>query len=337
MNTIPLPTITLMSAHDTTATYSIEPLAPGYGWTVGSVLQHTLRRSLSGPAITALRISGWSPGSEQLPGVKETVSELVLNCKQVRVQQDEVKPHQFTLYLEAAGKHIITAHDIVVPYGLEIVTPNVYLATLTHEQASLSMELLGETGKGYVPADARAESLPPGAIPIDAIYTPVRRVTYAIEAARVGSLVNYQKVVLTITTDGTISPEAALRRSAAILVQHYSLFAAFDRQIVQLQSASPDAVAIRPDIDALPLEQIGLPLRTYNSLKRSGLSRVGQVLCMSEEDLRGIRNFGEQAFQHLVERIVALNLLPAPNDLRVLPETDDHTDQERRSEGVQQT
>lgn len=309
MQELTLPTVRMIEAHGNTAVYAIESLEHGYGWTLGSVLQRALSSALPGLAITGIRIADWLPECKQLPGIKESVSELMLNWKQVRVRGQTGENHAFWLYLEAAGKQVITARDITTPDGVEIVTPDVHLATLTDEDALLSIEVLVESGAGYVPADQRAKPAP-GMIAVDAIYTPIRHVSYKVEPMRVGALLSFERLVLTISTDGTIAPDDALRLCATFLQRQYTLLATFDTRLSPAPPVPSDAVPIPPQIDTLPLEALGLPLRTYNSLKRRAITRIGQVLAMTEEELRGIRNFGEQALQHVYERVVALNLLP---------------------------
>lgn len=333
MHELILPAITLVSTHGHTATYTIEPLTPGYGWTLGSTLHRALLSSLPGLAITGLRITGWSPKCERLPGMKETVSEFVLNCKQVRLRSEDREPHTCSLYLEVAGKRVVTARALAVPAGVAITTPDVHLAILTSEDANLSVEMVVKTGRGYMPVEAQEEPSS-GTIPVDAIYSPVRTVNYTIEKTRVGPMVNYEKIELEITTDGTLTPDDALRSSATFLLRHYKLFATFDAERTPTKLEPPGAVPIPPWIDGMLLEEIGLPLRTYNSLKRHAITRVGQVLAMTEEELRGIRNFGEQALQSLEERVVALNLLPNRHESSDRSDGDSCRETEPSGEGL---
>jgi DNA-directed RNA polymerase subunit alpha len=293
------------------ASYDIEPLEVGYGMTLGSSLKRALL-SLVGAAVTSLRIEDVQRGSEDIPHVQEAVSEIVLNVKQLRLRCFSDQP--VSMRLEARGKCEITAADIVAPSTIEIINPELHIATLDHTHAYLEMELTAEIGRGYVPARV-LEDLPMGAITIDAIYAPVLRVNYSVEHTRVDQKVNFDKIVLDIMTDGTITPDEALRQSADILVRYFIVLANKHIQGQAEEQTPLSSLPIPQKIYDTSLAELDLSIRAYNSLKRSNITKVGQVLSMGDGDLLGIRNFGERSLQELCTRLLAHNYLPiAPAD-----------------------
>src|SRR5260370_272346 len=208
--------------------------------------------------------------------------------------------------LEVTGERVVTAADIRAPSTVEIVNPDLHIATLDNENAHLEMELVVETGRGYVPADSKEEQ-PIGVIPVDAIYTPVQRVNYSVEHTRVGQMTNYDKIVLEIWTDGTIHPDEALRQSADILVRHFTTLANYRATLTEPEKPPLSSMPIPQKVYDTPIEELELSVRAYNCLKRSNITKVGQVLSMNEEDLLGVRNFGEKSLQELRERLLVRN------------------------------
>lgn len=304
---ITLPRIKNTKTQGNYASYDIEPLEAGYGVTLGNALRRVLLSSLPGAAVTSIRIEGVQHEFQAVPDVKEDVTDIVLNVKRLRLRS--FSDHPVSMRLEVNGERDITAADISVPSTIEIINPELHLATLDSENAHLEMELVVETGRGYVPADSK-EDQPIGVIPVDAIYTPVQKVNYTIEHTRVGQITNYDKVVLDITTDGTITPDEALRQSADILVRHFTLLANYRASLPEPEKTPMSSVPIPPKVYETPIEELDLSVRAYNCLKRSNITKVGQVLTMNEEDLLGVRNFGEKSLQELRERLLARNFLP---------------------------
>ncbi len=238
------------------------------------------------------------------------MSEIVLNVKQLRLRSFADQP--VILCLQVSGKRVVRAADLVAPSTIEIVNPELEIVTLENEQTSLTMELVVETGRGYVPADPR-ENLSGGVIVIDAIYTPVRKAEYNIEPTRVGKWVNYERILLLIQTDGTISPDEALRLSGEILQQQFTpLTISRQRAPVEQRKKIPatSTLLIPPQIYHLPLEALGLSPRIYNSLKRNHITKTGQILEQEEEELHGIRTIGAKAVQEIKERLLATGCLP---------------------------
>src|ERR1700730_14006263 len=307
------------------ASYDIEPLEAGYGMTLGNAMRRVLLSSLPGAAVTSIRIEGVQHEFQDIPNVLEDVTDIVLNVKKIRLRS--FSDHPVSMRLEVSGAREVTAGDIVAPSTVEIVNPEQHIATLDNENARLDLELVVETGRGYVPADSK-EDQPIGVIPIDAIYTPVQKVNYTVEHTRVGQMTNFDKIVLDITTDGTITPDEALRQSADTLVRHFSQLANYRAIMTEPEKAPLSSLPIPQKIYDTPIEELDLSVRAYNCLKRSNITKVGQVLSMNEEDLLGVRNFGEKSLQELRERLLLRNFLPNPRTSAVGADMDGHQEME---------
>lgn len=283
--------------------FQIEPLEPGFGTTIGNALRRVLLSSLPGAAITSVRIEGVYHEFSDIPDVKEDTTELILNLKQIRLRSFSDRPVQ--LVLESTGPGRVTAADILTPPEVEIVNPEQHIATLNSADAKLNMEMTVERGKGYVPADNR-EGLPIGVIPVDAIYAPVQRVNYTVEHTRVGQVTDYDRLILEVKTDGTITPEDAVAQAAEILVSNFALLARIGgKAAIQIEKQAVGPAAIPQKVYDTPIEELDLSVRAYNCLKRVGITKVGQVLEMSEEDLLGVRNFGRKSLDELREKLEA--------------------------------
>jgi DNA-directed RNA polymerase subunit alpha len=294
------------------ASYDIEPLEAGYGMTLGNALRRVLLSSLPGAAVTSIKIEGVSHEFQDVPHVKEDVTDIVLNVKKLRLRSFSERP--VTMHIDVTGERTVTAADIQVPNVVEIVNPDLLICTLDSAKAHLEMELVVETGKGYVSAESKEDD-PIGQIPVDAIFTPVQKVNYTVEHTRVGQMTNYDKIVLEIFTDGTITPDEAMRQAAQVLVQHFQMIAEYGGTVTpgvagQELKPGPTDYPIPAKIFDTLIEELDLSVRSYNCLKRSGITKVGQVLMMSEDDLLAVRNFGEKSLQELKDRLVARNFLP---------------------------
>jgi len=317
-----LPRIKNIRTQGNYASYDIEPLEAGYGVTLGNALRRVLLSSLSGAAVTSIRIEGVQHEFQDVPNVLEDVTDIVLNVKKLRLRS--FSDHPVTMRLEVSGEREVTAADIAAPSTVEIVNPELHIATLDNDNARLEMELVVETGRGYVPADSK-EDQPIGVIPVDAIYTPVQKVNYTVEHTRVGQMTNFDKLILEITTDGTITPDEALRQSADILVRHFTQLSNYRAMAVEQEKPPLSSLPIPPKIYDTPIEELDLSVRAYNCLKRSNITKVGQVLSMNEEDLLGVRNFGEKSLIELRERLLQRNFLPNPRTSTVGADLDgDH-------------
>jgi DNA-directed RNA polymerase subunit alpha len=264
-----------------------------------------LLSSLPGAAVTAVKIEGVQHEFTSIPHVKEDVIELLLNIKGLRLRALSDVPGR--LFLESSGEGAVCAGDIKPSAEFEIVNPELHLATLDSADAQLSITFYVEQGKGYVPA-SRGDGLPLGVIPVDAVFTPVRRVNYAVGKTRVGQVSNYDKLTLEVWTDGTILPREALAQSAEILTKHFSLFSELGK--VHIEGEEPLAPAIPPEKYEMPLEQLGLSARTFNSLRRSGITKVGELLEKNDDDLLALRSFGQKSLEEVQERLETLDLKP---------------------------
>lgn len=290
--------------------------------TLGNTLRRVLLSSLPGAAVTSIRIEGVQHEFQDIPHIMEDVTDIVLNVKKLRLRS--FSDHPVSMRLEVNGEREVTAADIQVPSTVEIVNPDLHIATLDNQNAHLDMELVVEVGKGYVPADSK-EDQPIGVIPVDAIYTPVQKVNYTVEHTRVGQMTNFDKIILDIWTDGTITPDEALRQSADILVRHFTQLATYRATSIEPEKAPLSSIPIPQKIYDTPIEELDLSVRAYNCLKRSNITKVGQVLSMNEEDLLGVRNFGEKSLQELRERLLLRNFLPNPHTSAVGADMDgDH-------------
>jgi DNA-directed RNA polymerase subunit alpha len=303
----------MISTESTTnfASYDIEPLEAGYGMTLGNALRRVLLSSLPGAAVTSIKIEGVSHEFQDVPHVKEDVTDIVLNVKKLRLRSFSERP--VSMHIDVTGERTVTAADIQAPSVIEIVNPDQLICTLDSADAHLEMELVVETGKGYIPAESKEDD-PIGQIPVDAIYTPVQKVNYTVEHTRVGQMTNYDKIILQIWTDGTITPDEAMRQGAQVLVQHFQMIAEYGGTVTTGPAtevkAGPTDYPIPAKIFDTLIEELDLSVRSYNCLKRSGITKVGQVLMMSEDDLLAVRNFGEKSLQELRDRLVARNFLP---------------------------
>jgi len=286
-----------------------EPLEPGFGTTVGNSLRRVLLSSLPGAAITSVRIDGIQHEFSTIPHMKEDTIEFLLNVKELRLRALSDRPGK--LLLEVAGREGgITAADIQVSPDYEILNPELHLATLDSTEGELRVEFNVEQGHGYVPA-GESDELPIGVIPVDAIFTPVRKVNYRVERTRVGQISNYDRLILEVWTDGTIAGVEAISQSADILLEQLSLFSQVGKPAPPVVERGLGAgTVLTPDRYNTAIEDLSLSVRAYNCLKRSGLMTVGEVLEKSEDELLALRNFGRKSYDELKSRLRELDFLP---------------------------
>jgi DNA-directed RNA polymerase subunit alpha len=281
--------------------FIISPLERGYGITLGNALRRVLLSSLEGAAITSIRISDIQHEFSDIPGVREDVIRVMLQIKQLRMKLRGVDTAR--LHLEVRGSGVITAADIVAPPEVEIINPELYLFSVDDQNVNMEIELTVERGRGYSPADDRSGRLPIGELPVDAIYSPVRRVNWDVAAARVGQSTNYDKLILEIWTDGTISPEESLSTSARILIDHLRHLAGISEEsLLAFVEEEAEISRLTSEIIETPIENLDLSVRVFNSLKRTGITTVGEVLELlekGEEAVMSIRNFGEKSLDEL--------------------------------------
>ncbi len=289
--------------------YIISPLEGGYGVTLGNSLRRVLLSSLEGAAITAMRITDIPHEFMAIPGVREDVIQLMLRLKQVRVTTTGDGPYYMTLRVEGSG--VVTAGDIMPPPEVEILNPDLYLFTVDDDDVLLDMEFTVERGRGYLPAEGRGR-MPIGLLPVDALFSPVRRVAYHVDQARVGRLTNYDRLTMEIWTDGRVEPLEALKESARILVKHLHLIAGAEVLPEVEEEEEGEESDIPQQAYMMPIEDLGLSIRVYNALKRTGISNVGEVLEMMKRGknaMLSIRNFGEKSLEELKTQLIVKGFL----------------------------
>jgi DNA-directed RNA polymerase subunit alpha len=314
-----IPRITSESVDDNRGSFVIEPLDRGFGYTFGNSLRRVLLSSLAGAAVTSVRIEGVAHEFSTISGVKEDVTDIVLNLKGIvcRMHSDA---SEIEAALVATGPGDITAADIDLPSGVEILNPEVHIATLD-KKSRLELYLTIGRGRGYRPAeDNKSPDQPIGVIPIDSIFSPVRRVAYAVEQARVGQRTDFDKLTLDIETDGSVDPQAALREAAELLISQLAIFTDEDR-IEELRAGplgqldgglggGPGVMPLAPQGEewGILIEELELGVRSYNCLKRAGIQTVGDLISKSEAELNAIPNFGKKSIDEVIETLEARGL-----------------------------
>jgi len=271
-------------------------------------LRRVLLSSIPGAAITSIRVTDVHHEFSTIPHVKEDMMQLILNLKQVRLKMYPNESDSARLRLEVKGEGVVTAGDLECPSNVEIVNPDLYLFTVDSDEAELEMELIVQRGKGYSPAEERGR-LPIGELPVDAIFSPVRKVGYQVEQARVGQMTNFERLIMEIWTDGTIQPLEALREAANILAKHLSLVAGIEEAVLEEEV---EEEGIPAHLYEMLIEDLDLSVRVYNCLKRTGINSVGEVLERLEkgdEEMTSIRNFGPKSLKELKEKLRARGLL----------------------------
>jgi DNA-directed RNA polymerase subunit alpha len=286
--------------------FIISPLERGYGVTLGNSLRRVLLSSLEGAAVTSIRISDILHEFTDIPGVREDVMQVILQIKQLRLKLNGVDNAR--MLLEVRGEGTVTAADIIAPPEVEIVNPELYLFTVDDPKAYLTIDFVVERGRGYSPAEERSGSLPIGELPVDAIFSPVKKVNWEVASARVGQSTNYDKLIMEIWTDGTISPDRALSSAALILIEHLRLIGGISYEAANLAPTLQEAPALRlsTEMADTPIEALDLSVRVYNSLKRTGIATVGDVLELlrkGEDAFTSIRNFGEKSMEELRQKM----------------------------------
>jgi DNA-directed RNA polymerase subunit alpha len=282
------------------AKFEASPLPAGYGVTLGNALRRVLLSSLEGAAVTSIQLRDVYHEFSTIPGVKEDVTQIVLNVKKLRLKSYASHPVQLRLVKSGAGA--VTAGDIQETADVEIVNTEQHLMTLDSDDVPIEIDLTVERGVGYLAAE-RADPLPIGVIPVDAIFTPARKVNYSVENTRVGQMTNYDKLTLEIETDGTMTPEEALAKAADILVRQFSLFTTAGKSLQAGDRALSGAPMLPPNMLDMPIEDLDLPMRAYNSLKRNNIVKVGQLLQLTDDDLLRMRNFGKKSLDEMKERL----------------------------------
>jgi DNA-directed RNA polymerase subunit alpha len=285
--------------------FIIGPLERGYGITLGNALRRVLLSSLEGSAVTSIRIVDVQHEFSDIPGVREDVIRVMLQIKQMRMKMYDVDNAR--MHLEVRGGGVVTAADIITPPEIEIVNPDLYLFTVDDNKADLEIEFTVERGRGYSPADDRTGRLAIGDLPVDAIFSPVRRVNWDVGYARVGQSTNYDRLILEIWTDGTMGPEDALSTSSKVLIDHLRHLAGVSEEsLTAVAVEEEEGSRLTSEMIETPIENLDLSVRVFNSLKRTGITTVGEVLELLEkgdEAVMSIRNFGEKSLDELRQKM----------------------------------
>ncbi len=293
------------------AKFAIEPLERGFGQTLGNSLRRVLLSSLPGVAVSSCKIEGVQHEFSTVPGVKEDVAEIILNLKNISAVLHSDGPKLVTI--DASGECEVTAGDIKCDEEVEIVNPDLHIATLNSD-AHLQMQITLEKGRGYVVADRnKTPNMPIGVIPVDSIFTPIRKVNYTVENTRVGQITDYDKLTLEVWTDGSIAPDEATSLAAKILNSHLLLFVNLTDNVptVDLTPAQDDK---QEKVLEMTIEELDLSVRAYNCLKRAGINTVAELVQRNQEDMMKVRNLGKKSLEEVEQKLMALRLNLRAND-----------------------
>lgn len=291
--------------------FVIEPLESGFGHTLGNALRRVLLSSLPGAAVTSIQLEGVQHEFSTITGVKEDVVELILNFKELVLKSHSLEPKQVTLTAQGPGE--VKASDIVADDEIEIINPDLHLATLS-EDGKLDIRLTIDNGRGYVTAEKnKTFNTPIGVIPIDSIFSPVKKVNYTIEDTRVGQITDYDRLTLEVWTNGSLLPDEAISYAAKILSEHLSLFIGLTDQEMPVNFNTPEEDK-KEKVLEMTIEELDLSVRAYNCLKRAGINSVGELIERSEEDMMKVRNLGRKSLEEVVKKLGALDLSLRPND-----------------------
>ena len=301
------PEIKVVESRDSYGKFVVEPLERGFGITVGSPMRRVLLSSIEGTAITWIKVDGVLHEYSTIPHLKEEIMDFLLNVKRVRIRSVTGRPGKMRLDIRGEGR--ICAGDIATSSDFEIVNPELHIATLDSEDANFSVEFNVDHGKGYQPV-SQSDGYPGplvNILPVDAIFSPVRKVNYTVERTRVGHVTDYERVVLEVWTDGTTTAFDAVKKASDILVKHFFLFT--NMGLEPKPGADRPLSGVSPEIYQTPIEKLELSPRTLNCLKRHHVGKVGQILDMTNEDLLKIRNFGQKSLQELLTRLKSEGML----------------------------
>ena len=283
----------------------VEPLERGYGTTLGNSLRRILLSSLPGTAVTSIKIAGVQHEFSSIPGVKEDVTEIVLNVKGIiaKLYSEGTK----TVYIEASGEGVVTAGDIKADSEVEILDPDMHIATLG-EGARLSMEITMDKGRGYVPAERNKQLMTPtiGVIPVDSIYTPVVKVNYTVENTRVGQITDYDKLTLEVWTNGVINAQEAVSLAAKVLTEHLNLFVDLSDKGYNTEIMVEKDDKGKEKVLEMTIEELDLSVRSFNCLKRAGINTVEDLINKSEDDMMKVRNLGRKSLEEVVYKLNSL-------------------------------
>lgn len=296
-----------LSEDGTYGKFTVEPLERGYGITIGNSLRRTLLSSLPGAAVSFIKVEGVQHEFSTVPGVKEDIVEIILNIKNLHVKLHTPGPK--VVYIEASGKGEVTAGDIKIDSDVEILNPDLHIATL-NEDAKLNMEITLTSGRGYISSDRnRSESQSIiGIIPVDSIYTPVTKVNYKVENTRVGQITDYDKLTVEVWTNGTIKPDEAISLGAKILIEHLRLFMDLSEGAIHTEVLVNKTDSKKEKVMEMTIEELDLSVRSYNCLKRAGVNNVEDLAGKTEEDMMRVRNLGRKSLEEVLQKMESLGL-----------------------------
>ena len=303
-----------LAPNGTYGKFVVEPLERGYGTTVGNSLRRVLLSSLPGVAVTSIKIDGILHEFSTIPGVKEDVTEIVLNIKNLILKINGDGPK--VVYVEAEGPCEVTAGSIKCDSEVEILRPDIHIATLG-EGANLNMEITLDKGRGYVPAERNKQLMNPviGVIPVDSIYTPVVKVNYTVENTRVGQITDYDKLTIEVWTNGTISAQEAVALGAKVLIEHLNLFVDLSGD-----TYAGDSIMVEKDdkgkekVLEMTIEELDLSVRSFNCLKRAGINTVEDLINKTEDDMMKVRNLGRKSLDEVINKLASLGFTLSANE-----------------------
>lgn len=310
------PRIEITEKNETYGCFVVEPLERGYGTTLGNSLRRILLSSLPGAAVSNVKIDGVLHEFSTIPGVKEDVTEIILNLKNLAIKNNSESPEPKMAYIDASGDCEVKAKDIKFDSDIEVLNPDLHIATLSGgADSKLFMEITITKGRGYVEAskNKRADQ-PLRMIPVDSLYTPVRRVNFKVEDTRVGQITDYDKLTFEVWTDGTITPDDAVSLGAKILNEHLNLFVDLSDSAKNAEILVEKEVGTKEKVLEMTIEELDLSVRSYNCLKRAGINNVEDLANKTEDDMMKVRNLGRKSLEEVLNKLAELGLSLSPSD-----------------------
>lgn len=289
--------------------FVVEPLERGYGTTLGNSIRRIMLSSLPGTAVSQIKIEGVLHEFSSIPGVKEDVTEIVMNIKSLAIRNNSMNDEPKTAYIEFNGEGVVHASDIQVDQDLEIMNPDLVIATLSGRDAKLYMELIITNGRGYVGADRnKTDDLPIGVIAVDSIYTPVERVNISVENTRVGQVTDFDKLTMDVFTNGTLAPDEAVSLAAKVLSEHLSLFINLSENAKTAEVMVEKENDEREKVLEMSIDELELSVRSFNCLKRAGINTVEELTSKTPDDMMKVRNLGRKSLEEVLEKLKELGL-----------------------------
>ena len=289
--------------------FVVEPLERGYGTTLGNSLRRIMLSSLPGTAVSQIKIEGVLHEFSSIPGVKEDVTEIVMNIKSLAIRNNSMNDEPKTAYIEFNGEGVVHASDIQVDQDLEIMNPDLVIATLSGRDAKRYMELIITNGRGYVGADRnKTDDLPIGVIAVDSIYTPVERVNISVENTRVGQVTDFDKLTMDVFTNGTLAPDEAVSLAAKVLSEHLSLFINLSENAKTAEVMVEKENDEREKVLEMSIDELELSVRSFNCLKRAGINTVEELTSKTPDDMMKVRNLGRKSLEEVLEKLKELGL-----------------------------